>query len=253
MLALKQPDLMRGLRRLPRIAVDLVLPPTCPGCGGAVADSHALCARCWSAVRFIEPPFCSVYGTPFAHDLGEGIVSAEALADPPPFRRARSAAIYGEITRRLVHQLKYHDRPHVAEVMVGSMHRAGRRLFSENTLVVPVPLYRWRLWRRQFNQAALLAAGVARLAGAPHDPLVLHRIKATGSQVGLSLKQRKENVRGAFRVPETMRSRIAQRDIVLVDDVYTSGATVKAATRALLRAGAAAVDVLTFARVVPDT
>jgi len=251
MLALKRPGLIDCLRRISGLAADLVLPPTCPGCGGAVADSHALCARCWSMVRFIEPPFCPVYGTPFAHDLGEGIVSAEALADPPPFRRARSAAVYGDVARQLVHQLKYHDRPHVADVMATAMYRAGHRLLSENSLIVPVPLYRWRLWQRQFNQAALLAAGIARLAAAPHDPMVLQRVKATGSQVGLSLTQRKENVRGAFRVPEAMRTRIAHRDVLLVDDVYTSGATAKAATRALLRAGAAAVDVLTFARVIP--
>jgi ComF family protein len=251
MLALKRPGLIDGLRRISGLAADLVLPPTCPGCGGAVADSHALCARCWSMVRFIEPPLCAVYGTPFAHDLGEGIVSAEALADPPPFRRACSAAVYGDVARQLVHQLKYHDRPHVADVMATAMYRAGHRLLSDKSLIVPVPLYRWRLWQRQFNQAALLAAGLARLAAAAHDPMVLQRVKATGSQVGLSLTQRKENVRGAFRVPEAMRTRIAHRDVLLVDDVYTSGATAKAATRALLRAGAAAVDVLTFARVIP--
>jgi ComF family protein len=251
MLALKRLNPAPRLRRLPRLAIDLLLPPTCPGCGKAVADGTALCARCWSTVRFIEPPLCAIYGTPFTQDLGDGIVSAEALADPPPFRRARSAVVYGDVARRLVHQLKYHDRPHVAEAMASAMLRAGANLLLKRPLIVPVPLYRWRLWQRQFNQAALLAAGIARLAGVRHDPLALQRIRPTGSQVGLSLTQRKENVQGAFRVPETARARIAGLDIVLVDDVYTSGATAKAATRALLRGGAAAVDVLTFARVVP--
>jgi ComF family protein len=251
MMGLKPIGLAENVRRFSGLAVDLVLPPTCAGCNRAVADSDALCARCWSMVRFIEPPLCPVYGTPFAHDLGENIVSAEALADPPPFRRARSAAVYGDVARRLVHQLKYHDRPHVVQMMATAMHRAGRRIIAEDAIVVPVPLYRWRLWRRQFNQAALLAAGVAKLAGVTHDPMVLARIKPTGSQVGLTLVQRKENVRGAFRVPDAMRARIAGRDILLVDDVYTSGATVKAACRALIRAGAGAVDVLTFARVLP--
>jgi len=248
--ALKRSSLAVRLRRLPRRTVDLLLPPTCPGCGSAVTDGAALCARCWSAVRFIEPPLCAIYGTPFTQDLGEGIVSAEAMADPPPFRRARSAVVYGDVARRLVHQLKYHDRPHVAEAMATAMFRSGARLLSDSSLIVPVPLYRWRLWQRQFNQAALLAARIARLAGVPHDPLVLQRIRPTGSQVGLSRTQRKQNVQGAFRVPQTARARIAGRDILLVDDVYTSGATVKAATRALLRGGARAVDVLTFARVV---
>lgn len=200
-------------------------------------------------MRFIEPPLCPVYGTPFAYDLGAGILSAEALADPPPFRRARAAAIYGDVARRLVHQVKYHDRPDLARVMALAMHRAGRELMPECALIVPVPLYRWRLWRRRFNQAAALADYVAELSGVPHDPLALERVKPTRRQVGLSAVQREENVRGAFRVPELARARIASRAVLLVDDVYTSGATAKAATRALLRAGAAAVDVLTFARV----
>jgi ComF family protein len=249
MLALKRPDVLTGLRRLPVLAADLLLPPTCPGCGSAIADSHALCARCWSEIRFIGPPFCPVYGTPFSYEMGEGIVSAEALADPPPFRRARSAAVYGDVARRLVHQLKYYDRPHLAQVMATTMRRAGHELLADSRLIVPVPLYRWRLWGRRFNQSALLADRLSRLVGVPADPFVLQRVKATRQQVGLSATQRWENVRGAFRVPETMRPRIAEMAVLLVDDVYTSGATVKAASRALLRAGAASVDILTFARV----
>ena len=251
MLALKRAGFVSALKRLPLLAADIVLPPTCPGCGKAVGDGDALCARCWSQVRFIEPPLCPVYGTPFAHDLGAGIVSAEALADPPPFRRARSATVYGDVTRRLVHQLKYYDRPHMAQVMARTMRRAGHVLLPDTSLIIPVPLYRWRLWQRRFNQAALLAENLSELTGIPHDPLVLERIKPTRHQVGLSATQRQENVRGAFRVPDRMRHAIAGRAVLLVDDVYTSGATAKAATRALLRAGAGAVDVLTFARVAP--
>jgi ComF family protein len=214
-----------------------------------VADGDALCARCWSAVRFIEPPLCPVYGTPFAYRLGDGMLSAQALADPPPFRRARAAAVYGETTRRLVHQLKYHDRPDLAEVMAIAMRRAGLALLAECAVIVPVPLHRWRLWQRRFNQSAVLAACLSRLSGVPHDPFVLERLRPTRRQVGLTAGQREENVRGAFRVPDAMRARIAGASVLLVDDVYTSGATAKAATRALLRGGAAAVDVLTFARV----
>lgn len=248
MRVVQQPGLS-GLRRLTGLAADLVLPPTCPGCRAAVGEGNALCPRCWSAVRFIEPPLCPVYGTPFAYELGDGILSAEALADPPPFRRARAAATYGDVTRRLVHQLKYHDRPHLAETMAIAMHRAGREIIAECKLIVPVPLYRWRLWQRRFNQAAALAACLSRLSGVSCDPFVLERPRQTRRQVGLSAQQRAENVRGAFRVPETMRARIAKAPVLLVDDVYTSGATAKAATRALLRGGATSVDVLTFARV----
>src|ERR687893_518363 len=119
-------DLLDAFRRLPTLAADLVLPPSCPGCRAAVGDNNALCARCWSEIRFIEPPLCPVYGSPFAYQLGEGIVSAEAMADPPPFRRARAAAVYGDVARRLVHHVKYHDRPDLARIMAVAMHRAGR-------------------------------------------------------------------------------------------------------------------------------
>ena len=240
-----------GFRPVLRLLADVLIPPACPSCRSAVADAQALCARCWGKVRFIEPPVCPVYGTPFAYALGDGLVSAEALADPPPFRRARAAAVYGDVARSLVHQLKYQDRPDLARVLAKAMHRAGRSLFADCSLIVPVPLHRWRLWRRRFNQSAALAASLSELSGLPANPFVLQRVRPTPRQVGLSALQRQENVRGAFRVPEAMRPAIAGRGVLLVDDVYTSGATAKAATRALLRAGAEAVDVLTFARVGP--
>ena len=248
--ALKRGLFSKGLAKLPRLTLDLLLPPSCPGCRTALADGNALCARCWAEMRFIEPPVCPVYGTPFAYEMGEGIVSAAALADPPPFRRARSAAIYGDVARRLVHQLKYHDRPDLAQVLALSMRRAGRDLLADASVIVPVPLHYWRLWQRRFNQAAVLGLRLSEAAGVAFDPLILKRIKPTPRQVGLTAVQREENVRGAFRVPPEMRHRITGRSVLLVDDVYTSGATAKAATRALLRGGAASVDVLTFARVI---
>src|SRR5687767_10830882 len=150
-------------RRFSGLAADLVRPPTCPGCRAATSDGHSLCPRCWSAVRFIEPPLCPVYGIPFAYELGDGMVSAEALADPPPFRRARAAVVYGDVARSLVHQLKYHDRPHLAAVMAIAMRRAGIALLADCSLIVPIPLYRWRLWARRFNQAAALGAALSRL------------------------------------------------------------------------------------------
>lgn len=237
------------MARLPALAVDLLMPPLCPVCRGAVSDVDALCARCWSEIDFIAAPFCAVYGTPFPYRMGEGVVSAAAIADPPPFRRARAAALYGDGVRRLVHQLKYQDRPDLAMTMARSMARIGGTLLAEADLIVPVPLHRWRLWRRRFNQAALLGHGLARLSGIPCEPLALQRPKPSRPQVGLGAAQRAANVQGAFRVPSEFRPRIAGRNVLLVDDVYTSGATAKAATRSLLRGGAAAVDVLTFARV----
>ena len=235
---------------LPRRAVDLILPPVCPACRAASGSGAGLCADCWASVRFLAPPLCPVLGSPFAHDMGPGIVSAAVLADPPPFARARSAVVYEDTARRLVHALKYRDRHEVAGFMAKAMIRAGRELLADCELIVPVPLHPRRLWLRRFNQSVLLTDRIGAESGIAVEPMILKRIRRTRQQVGLSVREREANVRGAFRVLPQERPMIAGRRVLLVDDVYTSGATVKAATRALTRGGAAAVDVLTFARVV---
>ena len=239
-----------ALRGIPRGVLSSIYPPTCSGCGGATADPGALCPACWSGLRLIEAPFCRRFGTPFAVDLGVGaLLSPRAIAEPPVFRQARAVALYDDVARRLVHRLKYEDRLDLAGAMARMMAASGRDLIAAAECVVPVPLHRWRLWRRRFNQAALLARPIAAGAGLPFEPGVLARVRATRSQVGLSRAARAENLGGAFKVPEAGRHRLQGRRVLLVDDVTTTGATANAAARALLRGGAASVDLLTFALV----
>jgi ComF family protein len=233
-----------------RALTDLILPPQCLACDRGVGGDGGLCPSCWSALRLIERPYCERLGTPFPYDMGAGAESAEAIAEPPPFRRCRAVAAYDDVARRLVHGLKYRDRLELAGRMGAWMARAGAELVGDADLVVPVPMHRWRLWSRRFNQSASLAAAVAATGGKPLSTAALVRVKATRQQVGLTAAERDRNVRGAFRVPDGERLAVAGRSILLVDDVFTTGATVKAATRALVRARAAAVDVLVFARVV---
>jgi ComF family protein len=235
-----------------RAAVALFYPPSCIGCGGATGTAHTLCARCWGEVRFIERPYCERLGTPFAVDLGVTLLSPAAMADPPVFDRARAVARYDDVARKLVHRLKYSDRLDCAQALGTMMARAGAELTAEADVIVPVPLHRWRLWRRRFNQAMALASVVARESGVPCDPFLLARVKRTQSQVGLTKVQRQENLQGAFRVPADAKGRLADKRVLLVDDVLTTGSTANAAARALLRGGAKAVDVLAFARVVGD-
>lgn len=245
---------LTGLRLALKGALALVYPPTCPGCGGAVADAHALCPACWSSLRLIAPPHCQRLGTPFAVDHGTGpLLSPRAIADPPVFGRARAVALYEGGARDLVHRLKYDDRLDLAAVLARMMAGAGSELLAEADCLVPVPLHRLRLWRRRFNQAALLSHRIGRIAGRPSDPGLLGRVRATRSQVGLSRTARATNLQGAFRVPDAARARLQGRRILLVDDVMTTGATANAASRILLRAGAASVDVLTFAVVSGET
>ncbi|GEP02727.1 ComF family protein [Methylobacterium oxalidis] len=242
-----------ALRALLRGALGLVYPPSCAACGAATADPGALCPACWASLRLIEAPLCPRYGTPFALDLGIGpLLSPRAIAEPPVFGRARAVALYDGTARDLVHRLKYEDRLDLAVPMARMMAARGRELLAEADCVVPVPLHRWRLFRRRFNQAALLARPVAHAASLPFEPGALKRVRATRQQVGLSRAGRAANLQGAFRVPEAGRARLQGRRVLLVDDVATTGATANAAARALLRGGAASVDLLTFALVAQD-
>jgi len=250
--ALVEPQAPRRLAALMagagQAALDFLFPPTCLSCRAAVAEADALCGECWRGMRFIERPFCDRLGTPFEHEMGEGVVSAKAVDDPPVFARARAVVCFEEgPARRLVHRLKYSDRMELARPMGRWMARAGREILAEADAITAVPLHVTRLWRRQFNQAATLARTVSKASGRPLDLGLVERVARTRSQVGLSRAQRAANLQGAFRCPET--APLKGRRIVLVDDVLTSGATANATARALLKGGAKAVDVLVFARV----
>jgi ComF family protein len=237
-----------GVRAVLRATLDLALPRLCAVCREPV-DGQGLCPACWSKLSFISRPYCERLGIPFVYDPGPGILSMEAIADPPAYQRSRAAVRFDEVSRALVHALKYGDRLDLAPMMGRWLANAGRELLGDADALVPVPLHWRRRWARRFNQSAVLAAAVSAASGVPVAADVLKRVKATAQQVGLSRAERATNVQGAFRVPPENKGAIAGRRLVLVDDVLTSGATVEGSARALLRAGAANVDVLVFARV----
>jgi ComF family protein len=244
------PRLRSALGQTVRLALDVALPPLCPSCREPLGDGAGLCAACWSKLSMIEPPYCARLGIPFTYDPGPGLLSMEAIASPPAYDRARAAVRYDDVARALVHAFKYGDRMDLAPLMGGWMARAGRELLAEADALVPVPLHWRRLWARRFNQSAALAGAIAAERGIPvcHD--ALKRVRATAQQVGLSKTERADNVQGAFRVAPEAKPAVAGRRLVLIDDVLTSGATADTCAKALLRAGAAHVDVLVFARVV---
>lgn len=239
-----------ALRGAGRVVLDAALPPLCPACRKPVADDGGLCPDCWSQLSFITPPYCERLGIPFAYDPGPGVLSMQAIANPPAYERARAAVRYDDIARTLVHALKYGDRLDFAPTLGRWMMQAGGALLADADALVPVPLHWRRLWARRFNQSAALAEVIAAQVKLPVAHAALTRVKATRQQVGLTASERALNVQGAFRVRAEARADVKDRRLVLIDDVLTSGATIDACARALLRAGAAAVDVLVFARVV---
>jgi ComF family protein len=238
-----------GVRATLRRSLDVALPRLCPSCRDLVAD-NGLCPSCWSKLAFISAPYCPRLGIPFAYDPGPGILSMQAIADPPAYQRARAAVRYDDVARALVSAFKYGDRLDLAPLLGGWMARAGAELLDGADALVPVPLHWRRLWTRRFNQSAALAAAIARASGVAVARGALRRVKATQQQVGLSRSERAGNVEGAFRVAPDAKAQVTGRRLILIDDVLTSGATADACARALLRAGAAEVDVLVLARVV---
>jgi ComF family protein len=239
----------RALAHGARAALDIALPTLCVACREPV-DGEGVCAACWSKLSFIAPPYCERLGIPFVYDPGPGILSMQAIADPPAYQRARAAVRYDDVARTLVHALKFQDRIDLAPAMGRWMARAGQTLLDDADLLVPVPLHWRRGFSRRYNQSGALARAIGKQSGVPVAIEALRRIRPTAHQIGLSRAERAANVQGAFQVPPAKRGEVHGRRLVLVDDVLTSGATVDACARALLRAKAASVDVLVFARVV---
>ncbi|HEV7254166.1 MAG TPA: ComF family protein [Mesorhizobium sp.] len=229
----------------------ILFPPTCPGCRRHVAAPGTLCPRCWGGLRFLEKPWCAVLGTPFLYEVEEGALSPQAIAQPPVFDRARAAVAYRGAAARIARALKYADRTDLAPPMARWMARAGAEVIAEADLIVAVPLHWRRFWERRFNQSAELARALARETGLPFEPDAVTRKRRTRPQVGLSRAERERNLRGAFAVPAEAAPRLRGKRVLLVDDVFTTGATVNAVARALKRAGASGVDVLAFAMVLP--
>jgi predicted amidophosphoribosyltransferase len=269
-------------------AADLLLPPLCPGCLAPVASHQGLCPPCWTQLRFLSPPLCPVHGTPLPPGAEDGMLSPAAIAQPPAFSRARAAVAYEGVAARIVTSFKYADRNDFTPLMARLMCQAGSVLLEDADLIVPVPLHWRRLFSRRFNQSAELARQICALrtndygvdggidrgidrgvdrgpdhgadirpdhgrgGGPRYAADLLIRRKATRQQVGLQAAQRALNVAGAFAVLAESKPALAGKRVVLVDDVFTTGATVAACARVLLRAGAQAVDVLTFARVLDE-
>lgn len=240
------------LRRMALAALDTLLPPRCLGSGKIVDAPGMLDAGFWQELAFVSAPACTCCGLPFSFGLAEGSLCAACIDTPPDFDMARAAVVYNDASRQLVLDFKYGDKLHAVDTFLPWLRRAAAEMLPETGLIVPVPLHRRRLWQRRFNQSALLARAIARDTGLPCLPDALRRKRHTVPQKGLSRSERHLNVRGAFAVTPRHAAAIKGKNVMIVDDVFTSGATLNECARVLKRAGAAKVFVLTLARVTRE-
>lgn len=236
--------------------IDLVYPPRCPICGDATADQGGLCAACWSELVIPGEPACTTCSRPFPSEMDEskGAQCAVCLARPPKHSGIYAGVIYNDASRKLILSFKHGRKIALARQLAELIAAKLPEPNDEQSLpiLVPVPLHRWRLWRRGYNQSALLAQELEKLRKgiALVDGLI--RTKHTPMLGGMRRKQREKTLSGAIRLNFRRAAKLSGQHIILVDDVLTSGATSDACTRVLLKGGARSVSVACFARVMSE-
>jgi ComF family protein len=235
--------------KLVQRALDLLLPPLCLMCDEPVGSMATLCSECWKKIQFIAPPFCASCGALFDIPVEAGTLCGACLMEAPHFTSARAAMLYDDASRKLILGFKHGDRTYAAKALAVWMHRAGSEFLESADALVPVPLHRWRLFQRRYNQSALLAQQIGLLAEKPVLLDTLRRIRDTPYQGHMKRKERQENVKGAFAVAPQHKDSVKEKTFVLMDDVMTTGSTVNECARVLLAAGAKQVHVLTLSRV----
>jgi ComF family protein len=235
------------MRQVVRIVLDLLFPPY--DFAQRPSQGPGLAAETFTQISFLDDPVCEGCGIPFEYSQGIGALCTACMAYPRAFARARAACLYDEGSRELILRFKHADRPDLAKIFQQWISRSARDLIVDADAVVPVPLHPLRLLSRRYNQAAEIARLLSHQAGLIYLPDSLQRRRATASQGGRSGSGRRRNVAGAFIVPMDQHRHIKGRRILLIDDVLTTGATAEACAKALLKAGARAVDVAVVARV----
>lgn len=229
--------------------LDYALPPRCPACGEIVSEVQAFCAPCWQSIDFIGEPQCARCGVELpSQAVGEDALCGACLAEPPPFERARAVMHYGEIGRTIAHRLKYSRRVSLARVMAAQMRRQIALPPEAQAVLVPVPLHRWRIWSRGFNQAALIAREMSRATGIPVETGLLRRIVNTPPLHSLGPGARRKAVKGAFALSKDAPARLKGRTVILIDDIWTTGTTASACARLLKKGGAARVEIVCWTR-----
>ncbi len=231
-----------------RKAMNFLFPPMCPYCAQRLELPHRICPKCFAKIRFIDNPKCDCCGRPFDFKVYGETLCGKCLTTRNAYDKVRAAFLYDQFSRIPILTFKNADRTELAKTLTHFLFTAGQELFPQTDVIVAVPIHRYRLFKRTYNQSAVLARLLSARIKKPFLAGVLYRIRPTKSQGHLSPTKRKRNVANAFRVKSNKH--LKGRSVLLIDDVFTTGATANECAKALKRAGAKNVFVLTIAMVI---
>lgn len=240
----------KTVRNAIKQTVNFILPPRCALSGTVVSAQGELSPDAWSELEFITDPQCKICGVPFDFQIDTEMECASCLKKRPLYERARAALIYNDHSRNIILRFKHADQMHILHSFMPWVMRVGEELISEADLIIPVPLHRFRLLKRRYNQAAVMSQYLSRMTGKEWSYNLLCRKRMTKSQGFMKPEERQKNVREAFIIPLAQQDKLDGKNILLIDDVYTTGATVNECVKTLLKYGAKEVNVLTIAKVV---
>jgi ComF family protein len=241
---------MRLIKKILWFLIDFVIPPRCILCQAIIITPGYVCGECWGKLSLISNPYCDQCGFPFEFEVDAHMACGPCLKNPPAYGKARSTLVYDDASKSLILKFKHGDGTYLAPAFTDWMFQAGAELFTSADFLIPVPLHWQRLIRRRYNQAALLTKGLAHKTKKPALLNALKRIKNTPSQGHLTASEREQNVKNAFTLNPRYTNRLKGKRVLLIDDVLTSGATIKACTKVLLKHEILSVDILTLARTV---
>ena len=239
---------MSFLENMCRRLLDFIIPPLCPICKKRILTPHGLCSDCFAKIHFIAHPYCHKCGRPFEFDIPEETRCGACCKTNPIFEKARSAFVYDSFSNKLILPFKHSDHLELTPLLTNLLYQAGLDIFNEIDVIVAVPLHRFRFMKRKYNQAEVLAKSLSKKIDKPYLPSVIIRKRSTKSQGHMKTLARKKNVAGAFKVKNN--AIIKNKNILIIDDVFTTGATLNECTKVLLKNGAEKVFILTLARVV---
>jgi ComF family protein len=234
-----------------RTFLNFIFPPRCAICDCFTDDAPSVCPPCFSQLHIISDPVCNICGCSFSYDFGSNNLCIPCQTEAPSYDRARAAIHYDNHSRRLVTRVKYSDRTDLVKLGASLMSQAGHELLAHTDIIIPVPLHWLRLFTRTYNQSQLFAQALSDLHSIPCIPHALQRIRYTTSQTTLGWHERQYNVKNAFRVRRSIAKKLKGKRVLIIDDVFTTGATIFACTKALKKAQVSSVFVLTLARRMP--